>query len=162
MPHDPTGKPALPGRYLPGGSAPGSASDLAGRMTAGWPATVLRLRFAGVYLPITLLNERPRHSGLVLTTNSYGDDDVSFVSASDVRRTMLPDLGRARMVKAREDGALLIEGIEWDEGQLRRWSQTWLCCPDAAGIDTALQLMCGWLDRQYAAAKAVIERQSRR
>ncbi len=57
---------------------------------------------------------------------------------------------------------MLLRGVEWDEGELRRWPQTWLCCPDAAGIDPALQLMQSWLERRYAAAKAQIERPVKR
>lgn len=103
-----------------------------------------------------------RVTGLLLTTNELGDDRVHIIDPGGSGNELTRGMIRVEMLKARTDGSMLLQGQEWDDGDLRQWPQTWLCCPDRAGIDPALQLMQSWLNRQYAAAKAAIERPAKR
>ncbi|MPT54831.1 MULTISPECIES: hypothetical protein [Delftia] len=162
MTQDSAGLADLPGRYRSEGCAPGSEQERKGQVEAGWRTTMLRLRFCGVYLSVPMLRDIRRVTGLLVTTRGgYGDDRVEIIdpgSGDQLTRGMT----QVEMLRMREDGSMLLRGQEWDEGGLRRWNQTWLCCPDAAGIDPALQLMQSWLGGQYAAAKAAIERPTKR
>lgn len=162
MSHESTGLPDLPGRYKRDGCSPGSLREREGHLDAGWPVTMLRLRFCGVYMPVHTLRRVHRVTGLLLTTNECGDDRVHIIDPGGSGNELTRGMIRVEMLKARTDGSMLLQGVEWDEGELRQWPQTWLCCPDAAGIDPALQLMQSWLNRQYAAAKAQIERPVKR
>lgn len=162
MTQDPSGLPDLPGRYRSEDCAPGSQREREGHVAAGWPMTMLRLRFCGVYLSVPMLRDVRRVTGLLVTTRGgYGDDHV-YVIAPDGSGRLTRGMVQVEMLRMRDDGSMLLRGQEWDGGGLRQWPQTWLCCPDAAGIDPALQLMQSWLDRQYAAAKAQIERPVKR
>ncbi len=162
MTHDEQGLPDLPGRYKRDGCSPGSLREREGHLVAGWPVTMLRLRFCGVYMPPHKLHKVDRVTGLLLTTNEFGDDRVDIIDPGGSGNQLTRGMIRVEMLRARPDGSMLLQGQEWDEGDLRQWPQTWLCCPDRAGIGPALELMGSWLNRQYAAAKAAIERPTKR
>lgn len=161
MTHDQSGLPDLPGRYRSEGCAPGSERERQGQVEAGWRTTMLRLRFCGVYLSVPMLRSVHCVTGLLVTTRAYENDRVDIVDPGGTG-PITRGLGQVEMLRMREDGSMLLRGLEWDEGDLRRWPQTWLCCPDRAGIDAALVPMASWLGQRYAAAKAAIERPTKR
>jgi hypothetical protein len=63
---------------------------------------------------------------------------------------LIRTLAKARQIgHERGDGCRLLSGLEWDEGYLQRWAQTWLCAPNYdVGVE-ALQRMDEWLNQRY-------------
>lgn len=111
---------------------------------------MLPLRFTGVFLPARLLRLRPVLAGLIVTTeDSPGDFSVALHPMDGDTRILWRSLARARVVNKRDDGATLLSGIEWDEGYLQLWPQTWLCAGSHELLLSALSDIGPWLDSQY-------------
>lgn len=138
----------LPGILPPSSAAPGSDADLHARVRAGWKGHVLRLRFCGVYLPEQILRDRPVVPGLLISENESGHWKASLYDQQG-RHELLHGLQSATVRKRREDGSMLIEGAEWDEGYLQRWPQTWLAARTPQEAAQILQGMSGWLRARY-------------
>ena len=140
----------LPGMVIKGnGATPGSAQDNELRRVVGHRAFVIRLRYSGVFLPEKLIKGRPVQEGLLVSTCLDGRWTLRLHPLDGSSDCLLRDLSDANTLRQRPDGSWLIDGEEWDEGYLRRWSQTWLCAPSLqAGAD----LLCGmssWLRARY-------------
>ena len=43
--------------------------------------------------------------------------------------------------------------MQWDDGALSQWPQTWLCGRNPAAIDAALRGEAAWLEQEYAEVK---------
>lgn len=144
----------LPGITRPIGAAPGSLADNANRRTGGVPACVIRLRFCGVYLPRRYIRERAMPTGLLIS-KEYDDGKwgLTLHPMDGALTPILDGLSSPAVVKRRADGAMLIEGLEWDEGRLDRWRQTWLCAPTMPLAESALDAMATWLEAQYNRAQ---------
>lgn len=151
MPHHVEGNP--PGRYRRGECAPGSEYDRNAQRAAGWRATVLRLRFCGVYLPERLLNEQRHMSGLIVSMDGYDAGYSVHLIDEAGGREITRGLRGATVLKRRSDGAMLLRGVEWDEGYLRQWPQTWLCCETPDAMPSVLRQMGAWLDARYTAQR---------
>ncbi|MEG0976705.1 MAG: hypothetical protein RSF42_18570 [Comamonas sp.] len=144
----------LPGRYRAGFSAPGTEGDLKARQKEGYDMFVLRLRFCGVYLPDFLLKHRPVVHGMLNTLKSPdGSDHVLHVERERPMKLLGQALEQAVVWKEHDNGSLLLRGVEWDEGELQQWPQTWLCCNEAKGVANALKVLAPWLEKQYARVK---------
>ena len=130
-------------------AAPGSWADNESRRVAGVPACVVRLKFSGVYLCLRLLMERPMPTGLLISSEHRGAWSVHLYPPDGQDRHLLLGLLNARIVKQREDGCRLISGLEWDEGYLQRWPQTWLCAPTQDAAVAELYAMSWWLNARY-------------
>lgn len=134
----------------PSHATPNSEHDKACRRSAGWSAHMLPLRFTGVFLPARRLRLRAVLAGLIVTTeDSPGDFCVSIHPSDGDTRKLCHPLAQARVVKKRDDGATLLGGVEWDEGCLQQWPQTWLCGPSLAVVTAALNSMSPWLSERY-------------
>lgn len=132
------------------GAAPGSARDNELRRAVGHRACVVRLRYAGVFLPVKLIELRPMLEGLVVTTRLDGSGWLVRLHPLDGGiNCLLRDLSNARVLRHRSDGSWLIEGEEWDEGYLKRWPQTWLCAPSLETAGALLDGMSCWLSARY-------------
>ncbi|WP_192888339.1 hypothetical protein [Paracidovorax avenae] len=143
----------LPGIWRSSGAAPGSSADVAHRKAIGLPAAVLRLRYAGVFLPVHLIRPRMRF-GLIVSSEGEGRRwSVNLHPSSGEPGTVLPTLADASMSKRRDDGAFLLVGLEWDDGYLRRWRQTWLCAPSEELAEQVLGGIRLWLEDQYERAR---------
>ncbi len=141
----------LPGVHRGGHQgAPNSEADKAARRSVGAPSCVIRLRFTGSFLPVHLIQRRPWPTGLFVSQQHEG----GWWSASlhpfdgDLSPILRP-LSDARVVKERDDGCLLVAGMEWDFGYLKRWPQTWLCGPDEEVARAALFDADRWLRSNY-------------
>lgn len=155
--------PDLPGIYHGhcGIAAPGTDADNASRRTAGWPAHVFRLRYVGLFLSRNRVLGRPqgRQDGLLVCTKSReGDWLADLHPPSGELRNLLQTLRHVRLIKRRDDGCVLLAGLEWDEGCLRQWPQTWLCGPTLEAAGAALNSMDAWLTHQYEAARRTKQR----
>lgn len=144
---------SLPGWYKMPACSPGSSMDKQGRQAAGMPVVVLRLRFSGVFLPWNILRDRPRKSGKLLTLAEYGAPAHAEL-IDEKGEKLLRHLLDVRVHKRRDDGSLILEGAEWDEGYLRLWPQTWLCCASNETLERALIHMQSWLSKEYEKARA--------
>ena len=138
----------LPGILPPSSAAPGSDADLHARVRAGWKGHVLRLRFSGVYLPEQILRTRAVVPGLLISVHEYGRWSASLYDHQG-KHELQHGLVSAVLRKRREDGSMLIDGSEWDEGYLQRWPQTWLAARTAEEVAQILQGMSGWLRSRY-------------
>lgn len=130
-------------------AAPGSWADNESRRVAGVPACVIRLRFAGVFLSMRLVMNRPMPTGLLISGEHEGKWTVNLYPSDGQNKPLLHSLLQARIVKNRDDGCRLIAGLEWDEGYLRRWPQTWLCAPTQDAAVKELYAMTWWLNARY-------------
>ena len=143
----------LPGWYKMPACAPGSIADRKARQETGWPVVVLRLRFSGVFLPWNLLCERPRVQGKILTMAQYNAAPHAELVNED-GKVLSRSLLDVRVRSRRDDGSMILEGAEWDEGYFRLWPQTWLCCVTGDELERALIHMQEWLSKEYERARA--------
>ncbi|MFA9288142.1 hypothetical protein ACCQ08_25455 [Comamonas sp. SY3] len=142
----------LPGLYMSHAS-PGTPMDLEGKCRVGWDLYVLRLRFNGVYLTRDLLQRRPRHFGMALSVRESRGNDTWLVDRKDPMRLLIQALQEAHVLRRRESGALLLRGMEFDEGELQAWPQTWICAANPTEIDNIVREMEPWLRARYEAIK---------
>ncbi|MGF6212312.1 hypothetical protein [Comamonas sp. 4034] len=143
----------LPGRFDPGRASPGTDGYIAAKKKAGYPSCVLRLQHAGVFLPVYLLQFRPRLHGNLVTAQAHdGSDCTCLVDREDPNRMLCQALEKAEVWKER-DNVLLLRGIEWDEAELQQWPQIWLCGPSPAEIGSSLKTLNPWLEKQYMKVK---------
>lgn len=140
----------LPGFYSSTGLAiPGSSSDVAQRKAAGWPCHVFRLRYNGVFIPQSLVLGRPIVEGLLVSTREGDGWTVNLHELSGSTTKLLRCLSAARLVKERHDDCRMLAGLEWDEGYLRQWQQTWLCSASQVTGLEVLQQLGPWLRSKY-------------
>lgn len=88
-------------------------------------------------------------TGLLISSEHDGAWSVHLYPPDGQDRHLLRGLNGARIVKERDDGCRLIAGLEWDEGYLRRWPQTWLCAPTQEAAVAELYAMSWWLNARY-------------
>ncbi|MDZ7862688.1 hypothetical protein [Acidovorax sp.] len=138
----------LPGQILQSSGAPGSQADIQARLDGAWQGLVLRLRYAGVYMPVQILRDRPVARGYVVSLQ-FDRAWFSKVYASDGKAELLRQLMDPVVRKKRADGCLLVDGKEWDEGYLQQWEQTWLLAPTPQLMQRALSGMESWLRARY-------------
>lgn len=143
----------LPGLVPPIAAAPGSAADLHAQVRAAWHGHVLRLRFCGVYLPVQLLRGRPVVPGLIVSRKFDGGQRTRLMDAA-CEHQLLPELFNPVVLKRRIDGSMLIQGLEWDEGHLQQWPQTWLAAQTPEEAVEIMQGMAGWLKSRYTGKMA--------
>lgn len=139
----------LPGIYERGVNSPGSLGDNIARRQSGWPGFVYRLRFCGVYLRRTIILQRYNPQGLVVCSQFDKQWQANLHDPSGSLDELLHGLADVRLVKQRADGCQLLAGVEWDDGYLERWPQTWLCAPTRAAGEAALNEMHDWLQARY-------------
>ncbi|TDS73383.1 hypothetical protein [Comamonas sp. JUb58] len=143
----------LPGYY---GSiaAPGSQADLDGRQRVGVDLYVLPLQFCGTYLCSPLLTVRAPIFGVVISSKTpFNGYQSAIYKRSDLMKLVSYPLEQVEVWKKREDGTMLLRGEQWDEGELNRWPQTWICGRNPSAVTAALRGMSAWLDREYAKVK---------
>jgi hypothetical protein len=142
---------SLPGLFkLTGYTALESDGHRQQRRAAAWHGWVFRLRFNGVFLTQHLIISRPCLQGLVVSTGNAEGRWCTDLHADDARQgKLLRTLMDVRMVRQRDDGCVLMRGLEWDEGYLQRWRQTWLCAPTYQVGISALGEMDSWLKARY-------------
>ncbi|GAB2827435.1 hypothetical protein GCM10027276_32970 [Comamonas piscis] len=143
----------LPGYY--GSSvAPGSNGDLEDRQRVGVDLYVLQIQFSGAYLCSSLLTVRAPTFGVVLSTSTpFNGHQTGVYRRDNHMRLMTYPLEQVEVWKKREDGTMLLRGVQWDEGEFNRWPQTWICGRNPSAIAAALSGMSAWLDREYAKLK---------
>lgn len=140
----------LPGAYNLGRASPGSDADRALRARAGYPAVVMRLRYHGVYLPVSLIKSRPIPLGLVISQEVDSNNwHVTINPITGHASPLLPVLTNAELRRRGDGGMVLVDGREWDDGYLDRWPQTWLIAPTMDLGELALENMAGWLQARY-------------
>ena len=99
-------------------------------------------------------------SGLLISKEGEGGRwSINLHPMNGGLESFLPTLSSAKLVKGRDDGGMLIEGLEWDEGALDQWRQTWLCAPTVRLAEDALEAMAPWLEAHYNRARWVRARQ---
>lgn len=138
----------LPGITPSSGAAPGSLADKANRTKHGLLACVVPLRFAGVFLPVQLLRQRPLRMALLVSTQFDGAWTTSLYDREGDRQLM-HGLRHARVVKRRDAGTMVLAGVEWDDGFLQQWPQSWLCAPSEKSADVLLGHLSPWLRQRY-------------
>lgn len=138
----------LPGITPSCGAAPGSLADKANRKEHGLLACVVPLRFAGVFLPVQLLRQRPLRVALLVSTQFNGTWTTSLYDREGDRQLM-HELWHARVVKRRDSGTMVLAGSEWDEGFLQQWPQSWLCTPSEKSAEVLLGHLSPWLRQRY-------------
>ena len=138
----------LPGITPSSASAPGSLADNASRKKHGMLACVVPLRFAGVFLPVQLLRRRPMRVALLVSSHFNGAWTTSLYDR-DGEHQLLHGLWHARVVKRRDGGTMMLSGLEWDDGFLRQWPQSWLCAPSEKNADMVLGHLSPWLRQRY-------------
>lgn len=141
--------PRLPGVPRPFAGPPNCLGDKANRIAAGVPAFVAELRFSGVFLPARLLHRRAIPQGLLVSTHQASGWGTSLHPLDGDIWPLLNNLSRARVVRQRADGVMLLGGVQWDAGYLQRWPQTWLCAPSEAAAISAIDHLQPWLDGRY-------------
>ncbi len=143
----------LPGLYRSAVS-PGSPFDLEARQRVGVDLYVLQLQFCGVYLCCSMLAGRNPVTGMALSWHTpFNGYEVGLYRRSDPMRLLIYPLEEAEVWKKREDGTMLLRGVQWDDAELQRWGQTWLCGRNPHAISNALGGMSAWLNREYAKVK---------
>lgn len=140
---------ALPGVFRAPSSSPGSSNWLQNLKAAGWPCRVYRLRFCGVYLLRTLILGRSNPRGLLVCTDVEGVWHAGLHETEGRCDRIMQGLLHARVLRQRPDGCVLIGGLEWDDGMLEQWPQTWLCAPTSAKAEAALNGLHDWLAARY-------------
>ena len=138
----------LPGITPSSGSAPGSLADIANRRKHGLSACVVPLRYAGVFLPAQLLQRRAVLAGLVVSTQYSWVWSTSLYDREGEHELRHP-LTHARVVKRRDAKTMVLAGVEWDEGFLQQWPQSWLCAPTVETARELLGHLSPWLRRRY-------------
>jgi hypothetical protein len=138
----------LPGITPPSAAAPGSLKDNANRKKHGLLACVVPLRFSGVFLPVQLLRCRPMPVALLVSSQFSGAWITSLYDREGERKVM-NELWHARVVKRRDASTVVLAGLEWDDGFLRQWPQSWLCAPSQENADLLLGHLSPWLRRRY-------------
>lgn len=143
----------LPGIYRTTASC-GTSADLEGRARVGVDLYVLPLQFCGVYLCSPLLAIRAPTFGVVISSQTpFNGYQSGIYKRGDLMKLMTYPLEQAEVWKKREDGTMLLRGEQWDEGELHRWQQTWICGRNPSAVTAALRGMSAWLDREYAKVK---------
>ncbi len=143
----------LPGLYL-GMATPGTELDLEGKRRVGCDAYVLRLRFNGVYLPAEILARRAKSTGMLLSTPmTDGSFQTWLVDRNEPMRLIIHGLERVEVWRQRQSGTLLLRGLEFDEGELQRWPQTWMCGTNLREMQEILGEMSPWLSAKYREVK---------
>ncbi|MDZ7863524.1 hypothetical protein [Acidovorax sp.] len=74
---------------------------------------------------------------------------MTINSIAGVKSHVLPALTNAQLRKLSDEGMILIDGREWDDGYLDRWPQTWLIAPTMDLAELALENMAAWLKARY-------------
>ncbi len=138
----------LPGITPSSGAAPGSPADRANRRNHALSACVAPLRYAGVFLPAQLLQLRPVAAGLIVSTQFSGVWTTSLYDMEG-HRELRHGLAHARVVKRRDAGTMVLAGVEWDEGFLRQWPQSWLCTRTVEDAHAVIGHMSPWLRERY-------------
>ncbi|WP_169167653.1 hypothetical protein [Acidovorax sp. SRB_24] len=90
--------------------------------------------------------------GLLISTSAPEGWMVNLHPMDGDTSVFLRQLSDAHMVKRRSDGCMVIAGMEWDEGYLRRWPQTWLCGPTQTEAIAATNALSAWLEARYTGA----------
>lgn len=138
----------LPGITPSIGAAPGSPADRANRRKHGLSACLVPLRYGGVFLPAQLLQRRPVATGLIVSTQFSGVWTTSLYD-SEGHCELRHALFQARVVKRRDATTMVLAGVEWDEGFLRQWPQSWLCASTVEAANVLLGHLSPWLRQRY-------------
>lgn len=138
----------LPGITPSSGAAPGSPADRANRRKHGLSACLVPLRYAGVFLPAQLLQRRPVAAGLIVSTQFSGVWTTSIYD-SEGHHELRHALFQVRVVKRRDACTMVLAGVEWDEGFLRQWPQSWLCTRTVEAAHAVIGHMSPWLRERY-------------
>lgn len=138
----------LPGTTPSSAAAPGSPADNANRKKHGLLACVVPLRFAGVFLPAQLLRRQPMSVGLVVSKQYDGVWTASLYDREGECQ-LRHGLWHARVVKRRDANTMVLAGLEWDDGYLGQWPQSWLCAPTVDSANAVIGHMSPWLHRRY-------------
>lgn len=108
--------------------SPGSPFDLEARARVGVYLYVLQLQFCGAYLCYTFLVCRAPTLGMVISSQTpFNGYQAGVYKRNEPMKLMTYPLEQAEVWKKREDGTMLLRGEQWDEGELHRWPQTWIC-----------------------------------
>ncbi|MBV7543727.1 hypothetical protein [Acidovorax sp. sic0104] len=138
----------LPGITPSSCASVGSAAHKENRRAHGLQSCVVQLRFAGVFLPAPLLRTRPVLAGLLVST-SYDRVWRSDLCDQAGDRYLLLGLASPRIAKKRNAQTFVLSGLQWDEGYLQRWPQSWLCAPSAEVAQLVLNDLSSWLMKRY-------------